>query len=301
MKLNEGEIHDFQVIKLVNIPDEGDFFMLRHHSGRRLLLPCNTYKNYDIKLSENIKCRIDKVSCTGKVYLEPEHPFYKESQEYEFEISKIEYREDGPSALYVTDCFGNLIKVLVSKEFQVHIGKKVNLKVERLKKGVPLLTTPIDADRNEELRALIGKRFEFDVVGISKNDENDEVYILKNSYGHGAEIKIKHFRNYGISVGYSITCEVYGFSHWGILKVEPENPFYKLGEIYEFEIEKNNPLDQNSDEEDEFFALDKYGNKCGIRIRSEILSKMQQKTRAKCRVTGYRKGRPKLELLGLVE
>ncbi len=38
MKLTEGETYLFRVIKYANLPDEGDFFVLRHESGRRILL-----------------------------------------------------------------------------------------------------------------------------------------------------------------------------------------------------------------------------------------------------------------------
>ena len=89
MKLNEGENHFFHVISIVNIVEEGDFYLLRHNTGRRILVPVKPYLKYNIKTGQQLNCRVDKVNCTGKVFLEPKHPVYEEGRNYRFKIVSI--------------------------------------------------------------------------------------------------------------------------------------------------------------------------------------------------------------------
>ena len=72
MKFIEGETYEFEVLKLVDLPEEGVFYLLRHQSGRRLMLPFKSYQYYGIEPGRRIECRVDKVNCTGKVYLRSE-------------------------------------------------------------------------------------------------------------------------------------------------------------------------------------------------------------------------------------
>lgn len=114
MKFVEGEEHSFQVINLAELPDEGTFFVLRHASTRRLLLPYETYKKYKIEIGTQLICRIDRVNCTGKVFLEPKHPIYIEGLTYNFPI--ISHNN---SFITVNDCFANEIRVEVPEDISV--------------------------------------------------------------------------------------------------------------------------------------------------------------------------------------
>ena len=298
MKLNEGEIHTFQVIKQVQIPDEGEFYMLRHQSGRRLLLPCETYKNFNIQAGQSIDCRIDKVSCSGKVYLEPLHPIYKEGEGYNFEILCIEQQADNKYIINVKDCFGNSISIQTFNNYIFTAGEKsIYLKVLRLKKGVPILSLPVDTDISTEDSSHIGEKLLFHVKEMSKNSDNEEVYILSSPEGLTAELKYKHFKSYGFLPGEKIICEVYGFTHQGLLKIEPENPYYKIGESYSFKVVNLNEEDYFDRGDDAIIMVrDEFGNKCGVSIKPELYQEYNKKTQLECRVKGFRKGRPRLEL-----
>ena len=73
-----GESYSFQIFKTVDISNE-EFYMLLDPNGNKYLLPAINYKPYNFKIGEWIKCRIDKINCTGKMYIEPNHPVYKEN------------------------------------------------------------------------------------------------------------------------------------------------------------------------------------------------------------------------------
>lgn len=146
MKLDEGEVYPFQVLKLVSIPEEGDFFQLRHaSSGRRLLISANRYKNYGIEPGTIIECKVNKVSCTGKVYLEPKHPFYVEGNIYSFDIVDITKSEKHSDMLRIAvkDLFSNTIEVCCAKNKLIS-SKKIDLKVEFVFKGIPSLTSKLN-------------------------------------------------------------------------------------------------------------------------------------------------------------
>lgn len=137
MKFIEGEVVPFQVIKLEQIPEQGSFFVLRHHSGRRLLLSAAVYSQYNIRAGTTIECKIERVSCTGKVYLEPMHPCYREGEVYDFKLLE---GFKGGNPLVVEDCLGNRIEVQnATGTHQSAENETVTLRVGEIRRGVPTL------------------------------------------------------------------------------------------------------------------------------------------------------------------
>jgi hypothetical protein len=297
MKFTEGEEYEFTVLKIVDLPEEGEFYLLRHSSGRRLMLSYSTYKNYGIEPDQTILCRVDKVNCTGKVYLEPKHPYYLEGSEYRFEIIEIRSNPDNTDEpwVIVLDYFKNHVKVLWPKSYALPTEKNISLLVDRVKKGIPILipNNNLSNQIDNYTTDTLDKKLKFIIIQESKNDENEDVYLLRNSDGYRSELRIKHFKHYGLKVGDEIDCHVYGKNHLGSLKVEPENPYYKTNNSYNFDIESIEDLG-----EDDFSLVlkDIFGQKCGVQLSKHDLDFLKNKTRAKCRVIGFRKGRPKLTL-----
>lgn len=141
LKLIEGKYYKFKVLKTVNLPDEGDFYMLRHQSGRRLLLPVEPYNNYCIGSNCTIECRVDKINCSGKVFLEPRHPVYIEGETYDFIVHQTSVKGVTLNdTVTVHDVFNNKIHINWPISSQTpKIGANIKLRVDRLKNGVPIL------------------------------------------------------------------------------------------------------------------------------------------------------------------
>ncbi len=142
MKLVEGKYYQFKVLKTVNLPDEGDFYMLRHKSGRRMLLPIEPYNKYCIGGNSTIECKVDKINCTGKVFLEPRHPVYTEGETYEFTVHKVDIKDINlNNTITVHDVFNNEIQVNwpTNNSQLPEIGTNIKLQVDRLKNGIPIL------------------------------------------------------------------------------------------------------------------------------------------------------------------
>lgn len=140
MKLKEGEIYTFQVLKTVEIPDEGIFFLLRHKSGRRLMIETKPYEHYGIEPGKPVECIVDKVSCTGKVYLEPLHPKYRIGNEYSFNLidQPVVSNEEDIRLVTVADVFNNHIVVNIPNEIRLK-GNEIVLVVNGITKGIPEL------------------------------------------------------------------------------------------------------------------------------------------------------------------
>jgi hypothetical protein len=88
--LKERKTYTFNIIKETELPDGENFYVLLASDKSRHLLPCKYYYNYSFKVGQTINCRIDKINCTGRIFLEPEHPLYKEKETYLMHYIRIE-------------------------------------------------------------------------------------------------------------------------------------------------------------------------------------------------------------------
>jgi len=85
-KFIEGMKYQFKVIKTLDLSNEEKFFVLLDEYSTKHLLPFDLYRNYALQPDTQITCYIDKITCSGKIILEPEHPVYKIGGSYEFDF-----------------------------------------------------------------------------------------------------------------------------------------------------------------------------------------------------------------------
>ncbi|MBE0661994.1 MAG: hypothetical protein IH597_05955 [Bacteroidales bacterium] len=83
---SEGEWHSFKVLKLMQIPGENVYYLLESLQGNRILMTAKYYDGYGIIPGTTIKCLVDKINCSGKIYLEPAHPYYEAGNRYLFHV-----------------------------------------------------------------------------------------------------------------------------------------------------------------------------------------------------------------------
>jgi hypothetical protein len=147
-KLEEGMIYLFKVIGLVTLQDEQTYFILEDPYHIRHLLTCRYYDGYGINAGQEILCKVDKINCTGCVYLEPEHPHYKVGQVYEFRFrSVLNNTQSTKISLIVADEFDNEISVDLPAgyNFTNKDNGKVLCKLLKVRKGKPLFTLTKDS------------------------------------------------------------------------------------------------------------------------------------------------------------
>jgi len=104
----------------------------------------NFYQNYGIKPGNLLHCRIDKINCSGRVFLEPEHPFYQVGKQYVFKVFEkfskadqkgrmIEYfKLTGPN-------FENLTAIC-TEEISGELPVNIMANLVRIKKGVLIIS-----------------------------------------------------------------------------------------------------------------------------------------------------------------
>lgn len=291
----EGEWHNFTVTKVIDVPGSGKQFVLSHESGKKLLLPVEFYVKYNILENSSIQCRIDKINCTGQIFIEPRHPFYKIGETYSFRVKHItDSVLEETQNLTVCDIFDNEIEVLVPKGI-VNTGQaEVKLKVIGIKKGVPILSTsakwcicPDTFSSGQEILLSLSK-----VVAI----QNEEYYLLKAKSNCIALLKVKHYKHYGFKEGIPVVARYRGTDARGFLMVDPEHPIYKVGGVYQFEIAA---IEEDYSQEFESgkvaVVYDRFGMKCGLRIEDDASYGIGNSVN--CKVLGYKKGRPLLEIV----
>jgi len=92
VKYIEGQFYEFEFVKKVFIDTE--FLVFKDNFGERHVIPSLHYRHYMLTPGQMVKCLITRVDCSGKLSIEPEHPFYKIGGTYEFDFVKVQVTED---------------------------------------------------------------------------------------------------------------------------------------------------------------------------------------------------------------
>ncbi len=88
LPLEQGKFYLFELYKKVNCPKGDKYFVLTDPFGNKHLVPVKYYTNYKLKMGSYYLCKVDKINCLGRIFIEPPHPFYKENESYLFQFSK---------------------------------------------------------------------------------------------------------------------------------------------------------------------------------------------------------------------
>lgn len=138
--LEEGEWYPFKIHNLVQLQDEANYYILTDINGMKHFMPSGYYTDYGFKIGDEIICKIDRINCTGRIFLEPTHPFYKEGKIYSFELENYQIQGNNIT-LFVKGLIGNSIEVPVC-DIDINklmTKKKVSCKVQNIKKGELIL------------------------------------------------------------------------------------------------------------------------------------------------------------------
>ena len=130
-----GTLMPFKIIGQRNLPQLGKSFILKDKSGNLHPLPVEPFRHYHIAQGNIINAEIKRISSKGFLYLEPLHPVYQIGKVYSFEILDM-IRENSQVHGFVEDIFGNLVMI---EGIELMQGERINCKVIRLEKGLPVL------------------------------------------------------------------------------------------------------------------------------------------------------------------
>jgi hypothetical protein len=92
MILEEGFEFNFTVEKIIDLPDES-YYILLSEFDKKYLLPTKYYDEYNLKIGKEIRCRIDRINCNGRVFLEPKSPIYSIGDKDIFTLLEVKQKE----------------------------------------------------------------------------------------------------------------------------------------------------------------------------------------------------------------
>jgi hypothetical protein len=149
LKLVQGESYSFTIHKSITLGQNEEYYVMREPFGYKLLMPKTYYVRYGFDIGQQVICRIDKINCIGRVFLEPRHPYYCEGEIYNFDVVRIEKTSEiSQNNIYnvvVRDVLGYEWLVVSINEYLVDKQQvSINCLVQRIKKGrlYLMLTSP---------------------------------------------------------------------------------------------------------------------------------------------------------------
>lgn len=268
MQLIEGKTYPFKVSDSVELSNE-KYFILTDSEGKKYMLPENQYIDYKIEEGQTIECKIDKINCSGKVFLEPEHPVFKQNEIYKFAFkAKTEIINSfGEKELHLTvaDKFGKEWNVPVINDLPYdELVDFLFLKILSVKKGKPLLSFNYKGKiKSHKLKK--GNRYKFTVLGISTLIENKEFLRLKDEFDNIHFVRYKFYSNYGFKTGSIVYCTMVNEEKYASYYLEPDYPGYFASEIYSFRfVKKDVYFHKDGRKEECLIAHDKDGNDCVV-------------------------------------
>jgi hypothetical protein len=292
-ELAEGQEYEFDVVKMLEIGHGEYSYVLNGPGNRRFLLPVERYANYGIEPGRSVVCRVDKINCKGEVFLEPKNPWYVENSRYGFEV--VEYRTMAGGAIrrgkvmMVRSITGDIIPVSVPAGSQLpEPGENIELIVIRISKGRLHLAVDRGKSGSDHLDPDVD--YDFEVTGSEIDLDGEEYFIATDQLGVGHAIKKRYYEYYGLREGVRFRGRVVRYREDGSKLIEPENPFYSIGQLIEIEIVRK---ERNRSDGSYYIAgTDRFGQSHEMRLRSGV-----DGDSLTARVVMIRKGKPLLELV----
>ena len=142
--LSEGDWFPFRIHNLVQLQDDEWYYILVDINNLKHFMPAEYYAGYGFRIGDEISCKIDRINCTGRIFLEPKHPYYNEGELYLFDVCVVS-KEDDKQILVVKEILGNSIEVPLYDIRLLNNSKenKVRFMVKSIKKGKPILEFPV--------------------------------------------------------------------------------------------------------------------------------------------------------------
>ncbi|NOX47289.1 MAG: hypothetical protein GXO89_09970 [Chlorobi bacterium] len=244
MKLQEGKNYLFRLEGLVELPDGQLFHRLSDPNNVKHLLPAEPYGKYGLESKDEIICHVDKINCSGKIFLEPEHPMYKVGEKYPFEVVGFESIENSDgyeeNEILVVDKFGKTVNVPEYWFPNVkNKGKIIWCRVGRIKKGNLILTPVTDPDNTQNLKP--GDEIEVTIDEIKTLSGDVEFFVLIDKEKNNYYLRKKFYAEYDLKKGQLITCRV--MLQNDEIFLEPHHPYYSLGKAYDFKVLRDDVIE----------------------------------------------------------
>jgi hypothetical protein len=255
-KLVEGKTYIFQVDGTISLTGDKSFYKLIDPNGVNHLLDHTIYRNYGFGLDDKIKCRVDKINCTGRIFLEPEHPFYKLGENYELKYDHSESIVNAmgtPELIAVfTDSKGQFPKIPQDDlAGPPKAGKTYKFNISRIKQGQIFISIPGSA--NDYSGMLENNIYTFILSRLKTYTDKYEYFVFVDDAGKEFLLRTKFFKKYNFNIGDTINCMYRRINEEDFL--EPVHPLYKVGKTYIFDIIGNTEINQYPEGKEKAYIL----------------------------------------------
>ncbi|PLW98595.1 MAG: hypothetical protein C0593_05205 [Marinilabiliales bacterium] len=227
-KLEQGKYYDFKVIKSVSLEEGGRFWILEDPFGFRQMLNAEFYTHYPIEPGMTMHCKVDKINCSGKIFLEPPNPQYRKGEIFRFSVLSFEQFNDR-FIVHVTDAFNDVHTLVLSAKPVEY----VNCRVDRIKKGKLYLSDP---ETEVSKWFAEGENYPFFIEDIKTTPECGECFFLKDVNARSHILPVKNYLHYNFKQGDTIQCTVVKQNESGRCTLEPIHPNYVPGNQYLFKL-----------------------------------------------------------------
>ncbi len=302
-RLTEGKTYAFRILKTVSLGPEDDWYVMQDPMGYKILMPASHYVDYGFKKGMLVKCRVDKVNCNGKVFLEPQHPHYEEGKVYSFNLLGTGHHknilDEDEHYFLVEDAFSNSIKVAAdSKSMWKDPSETIDCLVKKIKKGRLCLEV---AGKTKEITALqSGKVYDFRIVDERIEPETkNHYYIMQDEGGHKHLLNKKFYKRYGLKTGDIVSCIASHNDVDGQMLLEPLHPCYEADKKYEFAIDRLEEMIFSDGFSQTVLVLhDCFGEEIKLHVGKELASLLGQQRVIQAIVKRIHRGQPEIELTG---
>ena len=239
--LKEGDIIKVEILKEITTPKGKPAFLALYHS-RKFIINKSLFEDKHPIIGESIECFVDKVNCSGQIYITPLFNRSVIGQTQSFKLSQ---------KLTVIDSLGKskyLYQLQNSKKRKAEILSyhsfdfdKMECKIIGIKKNKLIVASPLLPDYSMNQNTMI----KVDIIEEQIIPEIGKCWLAQDSKGELHPISKEKFHHYNLSIGMGISCSILGFDKFYNFKLEPQSPIYSVGEIYEF---KSLRIEQIEDE-----------------------------------------------------
>jgi hypothetical protein len=235
IKIKEGKTYAFRLTGIIDMPDGTEHFVLTDPNEVKHLLEKKYFQHYHFEIGQLISCRIDKINCNGKIYIEPCHPYYRLGKSYDFPLINIvggENKISEKTAVF-EDVFCNKVELPMNLfHAPLKVGEMLRLKVIRIKKGQIYLSEPGFEIENSRLKD--GIEYLFTISDFIDYPGNRSYFILTSNEGSKYKLRYKYYEKYELKVGQTIYCRL--IKEGKDLYFEPRHPYYVINGLHDFKI-----------------------------------------------------------------
>jgi hypothetical protein len=235
VKIKEGNVYPFLIKGMAQLPDGTEYFVLIDPNQVKHLLEKTHYLNYHFEIGQLISCRIDKINCSGKIYIEPLHPYYRLGKAYDFPLIRFEESKNkrADRTAIFEDVFCNEIR-LSSNHLpeSLQIGQLMKLKITRIKKGLVYISEPGFSEEYTGMAA--GMEYPFIIKDFIDTPVKRSYFIITSSDGSMYKLRYKFYEKFGLTIGQTVYCRLIKNGKEAFL--EPRHPYYQINVSYDFEI-----------------------------------------------------------------